>query len=203
MENFPFILLIIGLFFLIVILPGTLFYFKKHNSELGRNILKELKEDEDFDVAHIVDGFNNSFYVAIDYDRNKVAYIEDDYRLVLKFDDIIAAHVLSKGEVEELKASSSITDRALIGKNLLLNCNEVIKDKHEEKLYPSILLHLSLSLEKTPDIYINCFDYKDHTVTPSRSKLLMYKNGMALATNLASLFNYISTTKNKREQKKQ
>ncbi len=194
MSNLSPIFFIVGIFFLVVILPGTLFYFKKHKSYLGKNQLKRLKEDEDFDVAQMIYGLNNSFLVAIDYDLAKVAYIEDDHHLLLNFSDILGAKVLNKNEIHNLSAHSGVRQPALVGKNLLVDPSTIITPENEAdgKITPSILLHLSLSLKHLPDIYINCFDFKYHTVSPTRAKHISYSAGMELAHNLESIFTYIS-----------
>lgn len=197
MTDLSIVLFIVGIFFIIIVLPGTLFYFKKNHRNRGINQLKQLKHDSDFDVAHLIHGLNDSFLVAIDYDLAKVAYIEDDVHFMINFEDVLGAHVLSRSEVETLVSDRSfINQPALIGHNLLVHPKVVDNDKRNNSSHGelTVLLHISLNIKDIPDIYINCFDSRDHTVFPSKSKRLNYEQGVELAKKLESLFNYISKT---------
>lgn len=194
------IFIVVGILFLIIMVPRTFYYFKKQHDSLGKVQLEKLKQNNNFDAAHLVYGLNNSFLVAIDYDLGKIAYLEDDNHLLLDFDDIVAVDVLTGEEVAQLTVNSPIGQPALVGGNLLVgisNDNIYLEQNGVKELRKtinnssSILLHLQLSLKHLPDLYINCFDSKDHTVSHSKRKESTYANGVELASKLESLFQYI------------
>lgn len=194
MTDFSIFLMLVGIVVLLILIPRSYYYIRRHQNYLGRNQLKRLKKDNDFDVAHIVYGPNHAFFLAIDYDLGKVAYIEDDNHLLLNFDEIINVNILTYEEIASLGSKQAFNQRAYIGKNLLVEGDDIsieVKEKKLEEWKPYILVHLELSLAHLPDVYINCFNSKAHTVSWDAIKETDFEDGMEMAENIKALFVYI------------
>lgn len=194
MTDFSIFLMLIGIIVLFILIPRTYYYIQKHQNSLGRNQLKRLKKDNDFDVAHIVYGPNHAFFLAIDYDLGKVAYIEDDNHLILNFTEVLSVNTLTYEEVAHLSSKPSFDERASIGRSLFVQGEGMdieVQSKGDEDWKPYILVHLQLSLKHLPDVYINCFNSKAHTVSHDALKETDYEDGAELAAKIEALFLYI------------
>lgn len=166
----------------------------------GKFLFTKLHHIPDFNLSQFIMGQQNSFLLAVDKEKELIAYILPNSQLVFPYSSVIKLELLK----DNLVVSERVTSRSKNSKEIkevllrephTLGMGE-LKSKEKEQV-SRITIRLTLLEGENPWLPIYCFDAKSQLFGGSRTLDLtnkesqMYRKGLEIAYHLDMLFGKI------------
>lgn len=198
---------------LVLIIGGVilaLYAAKKEEDNVKKRskiIDEKITRLSNFTITQKVVGLNYFYVFAVDHSHRKIAYIEEDYEIVLPYDKIICVEIDEDNTTIASKSTSRSIGGAIVGGIIAggagaiiggLNGNTITK-----KVVSLVQVKLKLRDINAPAIIIKCFDSKSmlgipETKTEGKNGQLYYQ-GLEDARMISDLVSVIIDDVDKKE----
>ena len=187
-------ILLFTVFILILLLS---IHLKTRNQ--GRFLFDKLKHIKDFSLSQFIMGQQNSFLLAVDKERELVAYILPNSQIVFPYESVLRIEMLE----DDVIVSERVSER--VGHNS--SFQEVVskepyslsplKKEDGKSKVAQVVMRITLSKGENPWLPIYCFNAKTQLFGGSRTLDLtnmesqMYRKGKEMAYHLDMMFSKI------------
>ena len=171
---------------------------KKHGDS-SKNLLTQIN---DFTSTKEIVGIRNRYIFAVDENRKKIAYIENNTTRIIDFDKIFGVEVLEDNEyIYQKSIKRAILGGVLAAKEGIF-LGALFAPTKQNKLVSKVQIKIKIRDINFPSLYIDCFDCKIMTVEgkPASTSDLIYKEGINKARFIVDIINVIIDMQDKEMQ---
>ena len=163
-----------------------------------------------FTPTHQVKGVLNMYIFAVDHNRRKVVYIDEEQETIFSYDEIMSVEITENNTAVASKSSARTIGGAVVGGALAGGAGAVVGglsgDTTMKKKVSKLQVRIKLRDINNPVLIINCFDSKsmlgmDEVKSDSISGL-HYKEGLEHAQQISDLVGVIIDDVDRAEKQK-
>lgn len=154
-----------------------------YKSKKSKNRLKDLetrlKNLINFSASKQILGFENTYLFAVDESGKKIAILQEDEDIIIKFSELIGVEIIEDGVITQKKSLSRTLGGALVGGVLAGGVGSVIGGLSGESTQKNKVSNISIKILirdiNKPSVVIECFNSRrmlNKTNVETQGKLL-------------------------------
>ena len=170
--------------------------------EKRKNLLRQkLNKLEDFTITKELIGLENTYAIAVDQNKKKIAFIEMHNKRVIPFNHLLSVEVLEDNVILSQKSSLRTIGGAIVGGTIAGGAGAIIGglsgDSKQNKKVSKVQVKVKVRDINNPSFIIDCFDCKTMTTTgdpikpTSTLEGYKYKQGLNDAQQIADILSVI------------
>lgn len=162
---------------LIGIIAGV--YKSKESKNRLKDLETRLKNLINFSASKQILGFENTYLFAVDESGKKIAILQEDEDIIIKFSELIGVEIIEDGVITQKKSLSRTLGGALVGGVLAGGVGSVIGGLSGESTQKNKVSNISIKILirdiNKPSVVIECFNSRrmlNKTNVETQGKLL-------------------------------